>query len=323
MWDKLVREFPLFGKHCPTMPIERQTAKACGDFSQVVGTSNGNRVEYDLLVEKPKLPPLKVPPEFRQMGWEDITNEQLNLALQIGDKRIEWINRARRGFCGWLMTNRTFLAEHDGLFRAHAPTILTFGSKNPRLPGLSTTQLQGFIPGAQAANRHQAAFAQAMQKFCERWHLSDMAGPYLPVHYGVLSPAVTTNLLTPSMQNCGVTIYLPYIYAIPTEDELRALVADALGGKPKFPHLTGWFKIIEKKAANKGIQMRRYGRLFEMQHYRRLLHERYPQIMHRGKQKLIYAFAGYLRQSADTIKYDLRQIEAAAIANPMRTWDLK
>jgi hypothetical protein len=324
LWDALAREFVEFGRGSPVLPAERGMAKACGDFSRQVGSLIQQAVKYDLLVPKPAFPPLIMPEGLRGTpGWEAMTDQRLEMILQTGDKRIEWINRGRRGYCGWLLTNKDFLSEHDHLFRTHAAVILRHGTSIGSLPSAAATEPTTVLADVQDADESQVAFAKAMKAFCGRWLLSEMAGPYLPSPFGAFAPVASTKQLSSTMLGSGILIYLPYTYAIPTEDELRSLVADALNANATHPHVADWFGVISSGAQNKGIQMQRYGRIFELQHYRRLLQERYPQVMHRSKQKLIQAFAHHFGQSDDTIKNDLRLIEAAAIENPMRTWDLQ
>ena len=97
---------------------------------------------------------------------------------------------------------------------------------------------------------------------------------------------------------------LPDTFPIPSRDELRNLLEGAIHGGDKPTHLTEWMEFIAKDNMAKS-PIARFGRLFEFQHYYRILHHRYAGALY-GKAKVVkQALAHVLKASEKTIVGDL------------------
>jgi len=321
VWNSLQTEIPAFkdGKSQALMK-DLEISKAISAHWHGVGFHRQELITYDLLASKsqPANAWTAIPPEFKEMDdWKHLSDQNLQLATQTAEPRFAWIHRGRRGYCGWLMTNTTFLSEHNLLFRTHASVILELGTNIIRVASeRCLADSNEFLP----ADGGRLAFAQAIQAFCSRWQLSGMAGPYLPIPQGVQTPVLSNDLLAPSMLNNGILLYLPFTFPLPSEDELRSMISDALTRRAGMDHISDWIAVVSTKNANKGRQMERYGRVFEIQHFLRLLTERHPTALINNKQKAMRAFAKYYNQAdIDTMKDDFKLIEDASISDPVNS----
>jgi hypothetical protein len=311
---KLKSNIPEFSALSGSAEEENITAR-CGGFNQIVGFHGKHFVLYTLLVEKSG----GAEGFMLQMDLDAEAASALRrqIALDIGDKRMRWARRVRRGYCGWLMTNRDFLSEHDAVFKKHRDYIPRYGCNVAYVPGSDVPAYHSLTN----QTKDLQSFNSDFEDFCQRWHLEGMAGPYLPVPHAPHSPLKSLAQFTPKMMKAGVLIYIPHIFALPSENELRSIIgyAQREDGRQE-PHLAGWLDVVATSRPNKGRELARYGRIFEVQHFLRLLRERYSKQLINNKQRLMRAFAELFGHSdIDTIKNDFSLIEAAAISDPIPT----
>jgi hypothetical protein len=277
-----------------------------------VGFHRGEQIRYDLLAAKPRLVDSTsgILDWFKNdPGWQGITPQKLANTMELADERLEWISAQRRGYCGWLLTNETFLSEHNSLLRRHRRQMGEY-----RLPTLGSMPEAGSkqsVRRRKKVGRATRDYARAVDGFLARWQLAGMAGPYLPVPLGPLIPVLSEALITQLMRAGGAMLYFPRNFAIPSEDELRPLIEDAIRGHKPEPHLAPWLEIVSNANPNKGEMMRRYGRIFELQHYLRLLRERHSTALKDNIGRLQQAFSSYFSCSVDQIRQDMRVIDAA------------
>ncbi len=312
---RLKGNIPEFSSLARSAEEENITAR-CGNFNQIVGFHGKHFVFYTLLVEKATAAGDTV---LLQMDLDAETASALRrqIALDIADKRMRWARRVRRGYCGWLMTNREFLSEHDAVFKKHRHYIPRYGCGVAYVPGSDVP----LYPSLLNQKGYLQSFSSDFEEFCQRWHLEGMAGPYLPIPHVPHSPLKSLEQFTPKMMKAGVLIYIPHIFALPSENELRSIIdyAQRDNGRRE-PHLAGWLEVVATNRPNKGRELARYGRIFEVQHFLRLLRERYAKQLVNNKQRLMRAFAELFGHSdIDTIKNDFSLIEAAAILDPLPT----
>jgi len=100
---------------------------------------------------------------------------------------------------------------------------------------------------------------------------------------------------------------LPETMAIPSREQLRGLLVDSLHRGADSQHLDEWLHII--RATNPArTQMDRFARLFEIQHYWRILHARHEAALNGNTGKIEAALGQVFDISTETIHADLIKI---------------
>jgi hypothetical protein len=130
---------------------------------------------------------------------------------------------------------------------------------------------------------------EEVRAFLVRWRLMGMAGPRLPIPMMPLLGGTFPLSIMEQLLATGGVFSVPDTYPIPSRDELRSLLEDAI--RPSRPeHLNEWMQITRKNNPAKN-QIERYSRLLELQHYWELLHERHADRLTGQLTKLQTAFA--------------------------------
>ncbi|MDB5336612.1 MAG: hypothetical protein JWN70_2231 [Planctomycetaceae bacterium] len=273
---------------------EHEIAAAAGTDYDNVAIRNGGFVTYlDLGVWKPVSLDTTAAAEILGKNFE-----QTRQLSRLMTERLEAIDGVRRGYLGWLLTQRAFLDEHDDLVVRHRTQIRAHGFPQPILG-------QGTIENGLQS---EADWVQVCREFCGRWRLQSMALPYLPRPHALEIPSLFAQQET--VDSGGIVFAsIPDIYPTRGRGLLDETIEDALHGRIGPDHLSDWFQLVSKTSASKNV-IPAYDRWFRLQHYWRLLHRRYPQSIHRKKEPLIQAFACFLHVSIDTIKSDLRRISS-------------
>lgn len=264
----------------------------------------------DLLEDSP---PLQKPDDFKPADF-GTTKDRLQAAMAAANERLTKVTTHRIGYAGWLVLNRQFIDEHDALLRQYRDRFLaegfpmTFDSTDvaaPRRFRRAFPLMQNNRPNDASAFILEAdTWLNDYQRFCERWRLSHLAGPYLPeplmpqIPLGV-GPAPGTQVFV-----------FPDIYPIIGRGFIGEVVEDALrgGSSEDREHLLEWFQIAgnENSARN---TISRFGRLLRLQHYWRILHQRHADALVGQKGKLQNAFAEYFGLSEESLKRDLQEIQ--------------
>jgi hypothetical protein len=151
--------------------------------------------------------------------WPGVTEAQFALAMETGQSRLSASALVARGYCGWLLTNPIFLAEHEELLAKHQPAISQYGlgaAGALRLSDVPDARELGLSPAPNDAQ----ALAHDLSATAVRWQLEGFAGPYLPLPLRPQVPLLSLDLVTHVMQSGGSMMYLPYIYPVPSRDEL-------------------------------------------------------------------------------------------------------
>jgi hypothetical protein len=105
--------------------------------------------------------------------------------------------------------------------------------------------------------------------------------------------------------NSGGAFVLPDIYSVPSREQLRGMLEDSLHRASSAEHLSDWMKLIAAdNAAKKSFAM--FARLFEVQHYYRLLHHRHEAALRRKLGPVKDALAAFLEVERRTIDEDLK-----------------
>jgi hypothetical protein len=303
--EALARNVPAIARH-ERWQLEQQLAAVAAPLNHCVGFRDGDPISSGLLVER-FLSAGWTSEDFKDFpDWKGITVEHLNLALGEADARIGWAQKAAKAYCGWLFTQSDFLAEYEAFAARWHEQIEALGF--PEFSPISEEIAGDAILPGRIASAVEDQFAMATKQFCIRWQLKRITGPYLPAPLLPQFPVLSSDLLTDTMRDNGVLIYLPRNFALMGEQELRQLLEDVIRGTPTAGHLRGWVEFASTRRKNKGQEFVRFGRLFELQHYWRVLYSRWETILDREKTDVMQAFADFFHKSLQQIKSDLTAV---------------
>ncbi len=134
-------------------------------------------------------PPPQEPDDFNPADF-GMTKHQLRDAFAAANSRLKSVFNARSGYAGWLTLNRRFVEEHDALLQQYRDQIVVDGFPvaidstdlaAPRQYRRAFPLQQSDRPDNMSAFILEAdSWLRDYQRFCERWRLSHLAGPYLP-----------------------------------------------------------------------------------------------------------------------------------------------
>jgi hypothetical protein len=200
------------------------------------------------------------------------------------------------------LTNNQFLDEQARLFSEHVEAIRRWGPRDDLMPEAQTIYFDETRNPDNDPLWRQYSCDQ--QSFFVRWRLGGMAGPYLPEP---LEPDMLGRInpkFVEQFASAGSVFFLPDIVTLPSRDELRESIEHARDRCQKVEHLQGWFELIRSDSAARN-QLDRLSRIFELQHYWRILHNRHATALIKSIGKLEIAFAEWFDVSPETIHGDL------------------
>lgn len=226
---------------------------------------------------------------------------KLRLTMRQANKRLEHMHEAAMGYAGWLVTHQLFLQEHNALLATWESEIC-----QSALAGVARIVVaQGPAPFEPAAvSENSDLFRQAVRNFLVRWRLTDLVGPLLPMPMQPLMGGCFPISVLQQLMDAGGLFNIPDVFPIPSRDELREMLLDALQSADNADHLAEWHQIIHGRNVAKN-QIDRYGRIRRLAHYWRLLHLRHQKALTRKSVRLHNAFAMYFGVATETIKADL------------------
>jgi hypothetical protein len=280
--------------------LDRRMSQLSGDHTWVVGFWNRTPIHHDALRERPLPSTIPIDQEtVNDLGWE-LQAAQVQLALELTDKPYVRIQRSRRAYCGWLLSNLQFIQEHDTFWNEWQPAIQRFGIP---LMGPAVTQPR------ERTNVHRARgrlrdLLEALEAFLRRWDLAQLVGPRLPLP---LSPQIQ-HLGQPGHADLTVQQFsVPRSVSLPGQELSYAMIDGSLGRSHAPEHLKPWMDIVAKKNAAKH-PLGRLARLFEHQHFWRVLHDRYGPACVGLKGELERIIAKFLRVDHETVHRDLQYL---------------
>lgn len=200
-----------------------------------------------------------------------------------------------QGYCGWLL-------QQESYWRDLRTVIGLFGDelKTSLLPQqtFSTPKQGELVEGGHAPT-------EAYKTFCEKWRLQGLATLDLPV---VVAPQLTSvNLYNPRPYPGCVSPFLPDIFPLDSGKPISKALDQARLGIDA-PHLTEWKEMIAVGSRKKRT-VHRFAYEFRLQHYWRILLQRYPKQVHKRKPEIAEAFARYFAdKAARTIEDDSQKI---------------
>jgi len=270
-----------------------------GDHAYSVGVFSGHALNYHLLGD-PKA--VVIPDEIaNRFGW---SHAAANETAQMLSNRLDALRIPGRGYVGWLMANREFLDAHDDLFRRNRDDILRHGIPKPVIAKLVFGKTREGVAG----RSNSEPFIFEFRDFCHRWRLQTFAGPYLPMP---LEPQIPDLLSKPEGLAAakGITTNsIPDIFPVSGRSELQSAVDDAVHSAEKPSHLAGWYAIIDS-SNNAKNQIHRYGRLFQFQHFVRVLYSRHAKALNRKKTHVLDALGNFFEISKDSVKADWKHLD--------------
>jgi len=284
------------------LKMEQELSKMCGDHAQRVGFWRDVPIVYAELREAPL--PKWSEEMIRAAGLEPA---KVDFALRTYQERSATLTRFARGYCGWLLTNRPFLDEHDALLSKHAEVVQRWGTMQAAalLPADVRDQL---IPGTDPhQDERWPPFAEELDAWLLRWRLAALAGPYLPVPAKPLMAGAFPMSIASKLMGAGGVFYLPDTMPIPSRDQLRGMIDNALHKGDKPEHLAEWLEMVDAANLAKN-RLDPYMRYFELQHYWRVLHERHRSTIHRKFGSVEEVLAGVLGCGSQQVKRSMNAI---------------
>ena len=221
--------------------------------------------------------------------------------LKNAKARTKDLWETSQAYAGWLMTNPEFLAEHDRLMADFQPEIERWGFPQHAPPVLS-----GTVPSnSEQTNERINTYGKACDSFFLKWRLLTLAAPGLPLPLQPGMPIAAKKHVHERPQQVGKSFYFPDTFPIPSSEDLRKQLQESLReSEPRPAHMAEWDAMIRNDNPAKN-RLLRYGRLFEIQHYCRLLQQRHPEALHRRLAKLKKALAGFLGCSEQSVHADM------------------
>ena len=280
------------------LKMEYALSDVCGDHSSYIGFWGGQPIRFLLLRPKNDLADDSFVQGMSKLGK---SADEARAILAVGEQRLDWTADVRRGYCGWLMTNRAFLDEHRQVF---ADLGESSGPERHSRDGTSGARCPGHSGCSTRRRAECSNYVRAFEEFFIRWRLEGMPAPFVPQPMGVHLPVVDLRPVLGHMRQGGTTFYIPDICPVPSRDKLREILEEALRDRHAPGYLAEWFEIVHSDNAAKN-QIPRYGRVFELQHYLRALYARHAEALERKKSAIIIAISEYLGVSDDTIERDL------------------
>jgi hypothetical protein len=283
------------------LAMEYALSNICRDHSAQIGFWRNGPIDYILLRRVRSEIDEKSEQYYEE--WADhsgVSVDDLKRALQSGISRLEHFATVGRGYLGWLITNRSFLAEHAAIFGQWVDEIAEQGvpQMGPVIRNART------LPYLAAADEATADFLTAFEDFFIRWRLEGMSVPMAPRPVSPHLPVRDLRTVLGHMQYSGTTFYYPDTFPVPSRDELRNIMEEALRHSPGPEHLAAWLDIVRSDNASRN-QIPRFARIFEVQHYVRALYGRHAKALDRKKSVVDAALGRFLGVSEDTIKGDL------------------
>lgn len=262
--------------------LEKELGAICGDHSTQVGFNDGQSIEYHLL-RGPDAFRLNLE-QIKSMNWEGMNDAKIAAFVRDFDGRRKWYHTSARGYAGWLNCNPEFCRERDAAIGKEYRVVSL-------APSLSANASGGSLP-------------ISLQSFLVRWRLMGMAGPRLPVPMQPMMGGEFPVSILPQLMDAGGVFNIPDTCPLPSRDELREMLQDAIRGRTS-DHLDEWYRVIATANSAK-TEISRYARLLELQHYWELIQVRHEDRVHRRLKALRRVIGEFLGASLASIEGDLR-----------------
>ena len=200
-----------------------------------------------------------------------------------------------QGYCGWLLQQEAYWRDLDSVLGLFGDSL---GD------GLLPQQVFTAPEGAKLAEEPDIP-TLAYKSFCEKWRLQGMTTLDLPL---IIQPQLTAKTIyTPNTHPGSVTPFLPDIFPV----DAKGVNAEALENARMnidSPHLQEWKSLISI-SSRKRREIGPYARQFRLQHFWRVLKQRYPDQLHRRKAVIEEAFGRYFDVNSRVIGRDSQELD--------------
>lgn len=295
--DSIERQLAKRQRRDPKWAAHRRVAARWRGNSRTVGHWKTGTLDFPLLSTYATDSIEPIPAEFAaSFGW---TPAQWSAVK--GNHEFRSGQVARQGYCGWLLTNRQFMQEHDNFFEEWQDEIRQWGvaRSGPRYHDISQ------VANVRTAQARTADWLAAHEQFLRRWDIAQLIAPGLPEPYG--SQVGLNNPLPLPGHSDDAMVVSAHPSTMPFQgNSFAQTIQDMREGRSK-AHLGEWLQIVSKGNTGKKT-LDRYARLLPLRHYWRILHRLHPELCVRRRNKLVVAFAEYLCVDGDTLRKDLRFI---------------
>lgn len=258
----------------------------------MVGFLDGKPISYPYLNTRSSDEKIVSASEADSMGW---TQQQVDAVNGMSGFLASQHNQ-KISYCGWLMSKHTFRSEHDQLVKAHAQV---FGSGPPEFT-------QCVMEDESELDGERSTLIDRWRSFYSKWRINKLVAPGLPdpggVQWADLGQDFTPAHLCESTRGPRISD----IQMLPDGDTLRALMKDS-SPMEQDRHLRDWQKLIDPSNPSKN-KIERYARLFQLQHYWRILFSRHAASLKRQTGRLELTFADYLAIDHASIHKDLQHM---------------
>jgi hypothetical protein len=296
LWREILQQVGVEKFQEDLIELEDSLGQICGDHSSNAGLLRGQAFPYHHLC-RASIGQISA----ASTGW-GMNQARLDHTIRDAEAKLSGLATVARGYLGWLLTNPRFLEEHDALLSEQLSVVDRWGTADFGLPCPPT----GFDS---ATEDERAAFATTNVRFVEflcRWRLQSLAAPYLPVPLQpLMAGRLPQSILGQYLQTGGLFV-VPDTFPVPSRDEFRSMLDQALHGSPP-DHLTEWMTIIARNNTAKQA-IPRFARIFALQHFWRVLHHRHRLALRRKTTILQRVFASFFKTTERTIFQDLIEI---------------
>lgn len=275
--------------------MEVALSAMAGDHRSVVGFRDGSPIRYHLLR---RAAPVRVSDDdMRWLGWDGL---QIDRALDEASDTLGRVHHQHRAYAGWLMSNPEFVNEQHAYLTAWAPQVQAMG-----IPIMGPVlQVLPSLPNVKVASGKSADFLEATAAFMRRWRLLGLPAPGLPQSLGWQQPA---SILPGHSADQFTIVAKPKHMPAPPNDALMQVLDDDARPSADEQHLHEWLHFVAKSNTGKQV-FNRYARVFELQHFWRMLHGRHAKACTHRTGDLTAVFAKFMDCKSETLRQDLRLI---------------
>jgi hypothetical protein len=224
------------------------------------------------------------------------------LAMSLKNERVARDCSVAKAYAGWLLTNAEFLAEHVRLIEDHRAEIAAAG-----FPFLTRDMYGSSTSSTDESKLASDKQVDVWDQFYLRWRIMGFEAPYLPLPLQPQLPVQAEVRAAALADQVGCLFFCPDIYPIPSGEELRKILEDAMRQIFGTDHLKEWKKLINvHNFAKTGIG--KFARRFDVQHFARIIQQRFPTVLNRRRKGLDEALSLYLDVPEATIRGDIAEL---------------
>ncbi|MCG6156320.1 hypothetical protein [Rubinisphaera margarita] len=302
--DDLVERFQLESKlvyvlpqsligHLQRMPpllLDDAALRAEGQLSQFAEEQSAGAFRCMQPVHYPYLGPSEV--EISSAMTEKFAKTDPEGVARDLEKKLSHARRYVQGYLGWLIRQREFWTDLDHLREAKASS-----SGYERV-----TPVFSRVSGGEAMSAPPPRIGRE-RSLCEKWRLQRLESFDLPLP---LAPQLTAANPYSRTPPGAIAPFIPDIYPIEGSGETPQALEEIRRSSIQ-SHLREWSEIIATNSRLKR-EVKTLARQFQLQHFLRVLKNRYPEQLRRKQDLLNEIFAVEFSVSKATIQRDVSEL---------------